>query len=162
MIDKKLIADTVAGAIEGTGMFVVDITVSPSDDIVVELDSPGDLDVDTCARVNRALADALEAVDPEADFSIEVGSAGITSPLKVRGQYLKNIGREVEVLTRDGRKLRGTLTAVSGEDEPLSFTLTSSVKVKEPGQKRPLIKEQTETFNVADSVKSVVPTIDFK
>ena len=69
------------------------------------------------------------------DYELEVGSAGLTAPFKVRRQYLKNVGNTVEVLTSDGRKLRGTLAAVADE----GFTLRCRTKEKAPGQKRPVI-----------------------
>ena len=93
------------------------------------------------------------------DYSLEVGSAGLTAPFKVLGQYLKNIGNPVEVLTRDGRKLRGILKAV--EPDCSAFTLTIERKVKEPGAKRPVIKQEDEVLAVADT-KDVKYYIDFK
>lgn len=159
MIDKQLITDTVESAIAGTGIFVVDIRVSRDNDITVELDSPSGLDIDTCASITRRINDVLDR-DAE-DYSLEVGSAGLTAPFRVAGQYLKNVGNRVEVLTRDGRKLRGTLTAVDAEAEPLAFTVEIPVKVKEPGAKRPVTVNQPETFT-ADAVRQVNCLIDFK
>lgn len=159
MIDKQTVTDIVGQAIEGTGIFVVDIRVTPANEITVELDSPDSLDIDTCAGITRRINEALDR-DVE-DYSVEVGSAGLTAPFRVAGQYLKNIGNHVEVLTRDGRKLKGTLTAVDTAKEPLEFTVDIPVKVKEPGAKRPVTVNRPETFT-ADAVKSVVYMIDFK
>ena len=101
MIDKNLLRESVEKAIEGTALFIVGITVSAQNNIVVELDSPGSLDIDTCAAVTRAIEKDFDR-DVE-DYDLEVGSAGLTAPFRVRGQYEKNIGNEVEILTRDGR-----------------------------------------------------------
>lgn len=161
MIDKNFIEQSVADAISGTDIFIVDIRIDADNNIVVELDSPGVLDLDTCAGISRRLNQCLEERG-EDDFSLEVGSAGITSPLKVRGQYLKNVGHDVEVLTRDGRKLRGTLASVADSGNPLAFTLDVAVKVKEPGAKRPVTVIRSETFDVAADIKKVTPVIDFK
>ncbi|MDE6331021.1 MAG: ribosome assembly cofactor RimP [Muribaculaceae bacterium] len=156
MIDKELLKSTVLAAIDGTDMFVVEIKVSPQNDIVVELDSASGIDIDTCARITREIEAAF---DREAeDYTLEVGSAGLTAPFKVRGQYVKNIGNEVEVLTRDGRKLRGTLVQVSDTDD--SFTVEVPVKVKAPGAKRPTVEMQPETFAFNDC-KSVKYLISF-
>ena len=159
MIDKQLIADTVGSAIAGTDIFVVDIRVSRDNDITVELDSASGLDIDTCAAITRSINDVLDR-DAE-DYSLEVGSAGLTAPFRVAGQYLKNVGNRVEVLIRDGRKLRGTLTEVNASASPLTFTVEVPVKVKEPGAKRPVTVNQPETFS-ADAVKQVNCLIDFK
>lgn len=156
MIDKQLVREAVDRAIEGTEIFVVDVRVSPDNDIVVELDSPSGLDIDTCAEITRKLeADFDRDVE---NYGLEVGSAGLTAPFTVRGQYLKNIGNKVEVLTRDGRKITGTLTAVADDD---TFTVATEVKVKNPGDKRPHLEE----VNVAlhpDDCKVVKYLIDFK
>ena len=131
MIDKNLLRESVEKAIEGTDLFIVGITVSAQNNIVVELDSPGSLDIDTCAAVTRAIEKDFDR-DVE-DYDLEVGSAGLTAPFRVRGQYEKNIGNEVEILTRDGRKIKATLTAV-GADHP---TFRSQAARNEPGAQPP-------------------------
>lgn len=155
MIDKNLVLQSVEKAIEGTNLFIVDVTVSAQNNIVVELDSPESIDIDTCAKVTRAIESDFDR-DVE-DYELEVGSAGLTSPFKVLGQYQKNIGNDVEVLTRDGRKLHGVLT-VATED---GFAIEYPVKYKEPGAKRPTIIMEAENFGYAD-VKSVKYMISFK
>ena len=103
MIDKELLVKTVEDAINGTELFVVDIAVKPDNNIVVELDSVNGVDIDTCVDITRRIESVFDR-DVE-DYQLEVGSAGLTSPFKVKSQYVKNIGNDVEVLTRDGRKL---------------------------------------------------------
>ncbi len=151
MIDKELLKRTVAEAISGTDLFVVDIAVNASNDIVVELDSATGVDIDICAAVTRRIEEVFDR-DAE-DYSLEVGSAGITSDFKVRAQYDKNVGNDVEILTRDGRKLRGVLVEVApGEpaDTDVDFTVEISVKVKEPGAKRPVVKQEALRLNSAE------------
>lgn len=156
MIDKQLLLKTVSDAIEGTDLFVVDVRVTPANEITVEIDSPHGIDIDTCADITRKIESAFDR-DVE-DYELEVGSAGLTAPFKVRGQFLKNIGNEVEILTRDGRKIFGVLKSVADDD---SFSVTTQVKVKNPGEKRPHIEELEETFT-PDSCKYVKYNIDFK
>ena len=156
MIDKELLRKTIEDAIEGTDIFVVDVLVSPSNEITVEIDSPEGIDIDTCANITRKIESVFDR-DKE-DYELEVGSAGLTAPFKVRGQYLKNIGNDVEVLTKDGRKLHGVLKSVTNDG---AFTISTPVKVKNPGEKRPHIEEVEETFK-PDDCKSVKYMIDFK
>ena len=156
MIDRQLILQTVEQALEGTDMFPVDVTVAPGNVVTVEIDSMSSVDIDTCAMITRRIEGAVDR-DIE-DYELEVGSAGLTSPLKVRRQYEKNIGNEVEVLTRDGRKMHGTLTAVN--DDATGFTVRIPVKVKEPGAKRPVVRDEEITLPVAD-VKYVRYEITF-
>jgi ribosome maturation factor RimP len=52
------------------------------------------------------------------DFELEVSSPGLTEDFRVKKQYVKNTGREVEVVTNDGTVLKGILKA-AGEDSIL-------------------------------------------
>lgn len=156
MIDKQLISDAVTHAIAETDIFVVDIRVSAANDIVVEIDSPSPLDLDTCADISRKIEDSLDR-DAE-DFSLEVGTAGLTAPFKVRGQWLKNIGNDIELITRDGKKMHGRLLEVTDDD-----TITVGVDVKErpEGKKRPVIVNRPVNMKIAD-VKTACYMISFK
>ncbi len=99
--------------------------MSRDNTIVVEIDSLRGVDIDDCTRLTRQIEETFDR-DVE-DYELEVGSAGLTAPFKVRGQYEKNIGNEIEVPTRDGRKLSGVLTAINPEGTV--FTMTVKEKV---------------------------------
>ncbi len=155
MIDKQVLRQTVEQAIEGTSIFIVDIKVNSGNAIVVEIDSCDSIDIETCASITRKI-EAVFDRDVE-DYDLEVGSAGLTAPFKVKGQYFKNIGNEIEVLTIDGRKLQGVLTAVGDGD----FTIEIAKKVKEPGAKRPTIVMEPTTIEI-NNTKTVKYLINFK
>lgn len=155
MIDKQLLTKTVEDAIAGTDMFIVDIQVKPGNSIVVELDSETSIDIDTCARITRKIEEVFDR-DVE-DYELEVGSAGLTADFKVRQQYLKNVGNDVEILTRRGRKFTANLKSVGDSD----FTVTYQVKEKPEGAKRPVVVEKEETFKF-DDCKYVRYAISFK
>ena len=157
MIDKQILRQEIEKDLEGTDLFLVDLSVSSDNRIVVEIDSRRGVDIDDCTRLTRQIEDAFDR-DVE-DYELEVGSAGLTAPFKVRGQYEKNIGNDIEVLTRDGRKLTGVLTSVNPEGT--AFTLTIKEKVKEPGKKRPVIAERPLEIAVADT-KTVRYALVFK
>lgn len=157
MIDKKQISDIVESQLEGTDAFLVEVRVTPDNVVTVEIDSMTGVDIDTCARITRAIEQQVDR-DVE-DYELEVGSAGLTAPLKVRRQYEKNIGNDLEVLTRDGRKITGRLISVSPDGG--EFTLAVPQKVKEPGKKRPVVVEVEQIFAVADT-KSVKYLLNFK
>ncbi len=151
MIDKELLEKTVAEAIADTDLFIVDINIGASNAVNVEIDSLTGVDIDECARITRHIESVFDR-DVE-DYELEVGSAGITSPLKVRAQYEKNVGNTMEVLTRDGRKLYGVLASVAPGaplDRDVAFTLEVPTKVKEPGMKRPVMKTEELPLSSAD------------
>lgn len=145
MIDKDKLGVVVEQSLEGTDAFVVEITVSADNSIVVEIDSTSSISIDDCAAISRQIEAAFDR-DVE-DYSLEVGSSGLTSPLRVKAQYDKNIGNLVEVLTTDGRKLRGTLKAAGDTD----FTIAIDCKVKPEGAKRPVIVSQDCTIQYKET-----------
>lgn len=154
MIDVSALKEFIGSRLSGTEYFPVEVTVSPENEIKVEIDSKGSVDIDFCISLSRAIEEAFPR--EEEDYELEVGSAGITSPFKVREQYDKNIGRDVEVITRDGKKLRGMLAA-AGED---AFTLRIIEKVKPEGAKRPVEQSRDIEIPYADA-KSVKCELKF-
>ena len=97
--------------------------------------------IDDCANLTRAIESHFDR--EKEDYELEVGSAGLTSPFKVKRQYEKYLDEEVEVLTNDGRKLKGTLKSVDEE----TFTIGIAKKVKPEGAKRPIEVIEDETIN---------------
>ena len=154
MIDKSALRQFIEERLEGTDYFPVDLNVSPSNEIKVEIDSKKGIDIDFCVKLTREIEEAFPRDDE--DYELDVGSAGLTSPFKVLAQYEKNVGNPVEVLTRDGRKLHGTLVEAS----PENFTIETTVKIKPEGAKRPVEQQQRETFGY-DDVKQVVYDLRF-
>lgn len=132
MIDRNEILEAAQAAVAGTDTFIVDVTVTTDNIVTVTIDSYNDIDIDDCVAISNAITTAVSR-DVE-DYELEVGSAGLTTPFTVRGQWEKNIGNEVETYTTDGRKLIGTLRAVADD----SFTLAVERKVKPEGAKRPV------------------------
>lgn len=157
MIDKLTVENLVNKAIEGTDVFVTEITVSPMLDIVVELDSATGVDLDFCTRVSEVINEALEPGGE--DYSLEVGTASLSAPFKVDAQFDKHLGDDVDVVTADGRKLTGTLTAFDPSER--KFTVEVAQKVKEPGKKKPVIEQVPLTLAV-DECRSVAYHFDFK
>lgn len=156
MLDKSEVLKAVETAIEGTDLFIVEVTVTPAKSIVVELDGPNGMDIDTCTAVTRRIEELLPE-DELGEYDLEVGSAGLTAPFKVRGQWEKNLGNEIELLTTDGCKLSGVLKEL-GDD---TFTLEYQVKEKVEGKKRPEMVTKTESIPFAN-VKTANYLLRFK
>lgn len=130
MIDKQALAEVVKANLSDE-LFLIDVTVSRDNAIVVEIDGyERSVAIDDCINLTHAIEAEFDR-DVE-DYELEVGSAGLTSPFKVRAQYDKNIGNPVEVLTADGRKLKGELIAAGDED----FTIAIEKMVRLEGAKR--------------------------
>ena len=91
-------------------LFLIDFKVSPDNKIKVVLDGDTGVNLEDCIAVSRAIEHNLDR--EEQDFSLEVTSAGASSPLQLPRQYKKNIGRKLKVKTLDG-ELEGILTAAN-------------------------------------------------
>lgn len=155
MIDKSELTDIINATLGDGNLFLVDVTVSRDNNIVVEIDSDESVSIDDCTAITRAI-EAHFNRDVE-DYELEVGSAGLTSPLKVKRQYDKYIDEDVEVLTKDGRKIKGRLKDVD-ED---TFTIGITKKVKPEGAKRPIEVEEDATFKY-EEIKYTKYLIQFK
>lgn len=100
---------------EKPGFFLVEIKISPSYNIRVFLDADQGITIDELVQINRTLHKQLieSGLFPGNNFSLEVSSPGLDEPLKVLRQYFKNIGKDVEVLRKDGIKTEGKLKAIN-------------------------------------------------
>lgn len=155
MIDKKIVKNLVDQWLEGKEYFLTDLTISPDDRIVVEIDHEEGVWIEDCVELSRFIESHLDR--EQEDFELEVGSAGIGQPFKVLRQYEIHQGERVEVLTAEGKKLQGVL----GNVTPEGFTLTVEEKVREEGAKRPKLVERTISL-AFDQVKQTKYIIDFK
>ncbi len=107
MIDKDFIFSITEKAIEGSSMFITTVDVKPGNRITVFLDGDNGVSIEECVRVSRQIESSLNR-DSE-DFELNVSSHGLTNPLIVARQYVKNIGKEVNVKMPDGKKMNGIL-----------------------------------------------------
>ena len=82
-------------------------------------DSGGEMTVEDCARLSRAISDVLDAADPiEGAYRLEISSPGLDRPLVRRSDFERHEGAEVKVELAapfDGRRrFRGVLAGVEG------------------------------------------------
>ena len=108
--------------IEGTPLFIVDITVKPDMKIYVNIDSKENLTVEDCKKVSRFVESQLNR--DECDFQLEVSSPGLGNPFKVKQQYYKAVNKQLEVLTNDDKKINGILTSVTDDEITLEIKST--------------------------------------
>lgn len=155
MIDKNVVKTLVDEWLQDKEYFLVGIEISQDNKIVVEIDHVDGVWIEDCVELSRYIEGHLNR--DEEDFELEVGSAGLGQPFKVPQQYINFIGKEVEVLDADGKKVKGILKAVDGND----FTVGVEEKVKVEGKKRPVKQEVDYAFQM-DKVKYTKYVISFK
>lgn len=141
-------------------VYIVDINIGPAYQIVVELDSEnGGVAITDCIAISRNIEHNLDR--EEQDFSLEVASADISKPFKVLKQYIKNIGRAVEVkplTTNDYKsgKLEGVLKSATEEE----IVITTREKKRIEGRKKKEWVEEDHTFKM-NEVKETKIIITF-
>lgn len=155
MIDKLEIRDIAEDFLVNSDTFLVEVIIRPGNIIVVEVDSKEGVSLEDCIKLSKHIESKLDR-DVE-DFELEVGSAGVTSPFKITRQYEKNIGNEVEVLTKGGQKLTGVLKNCDDS----AFTVTITKMEKPEGAKRKVAVEEDLSFKY-DEVKYTKYLIRFK
>jgi len=96
-------------------LFLVEVKIKPTNNIKVFIDGDQGISIEKLVQFNRKLYKDLEegGMYPNGDFSLEVSSPGLDEPLKLHRQYLKNIGRFVEVVENDGSKKEGKLVSAT-------------------------------------------------
>ena len=98
--------------------FLVEVKIGQGNNIKIYIDADRGMSIDKLAQYNRSLYKQIEESGffPNGDFSLEISSPGLDEPLKLHRQYLKNIGREVEVILKNGIKLQGKLVSATGDE----------------------------------------------
>ncbi|RDY58729.1 ribosome assembly cofactor RimP [Flagellimonas nanhaiensis] len=104
-------------------LFLIDFTVGGDNTVRVVLDGDDGVNLQDCMKISRAIEHNLDR--EEEDFSLEVTSAGATSPLILPRQYKKNIGRKLKVRTKE-EECEGTLTQTTEN------SITLEWKAREP------------------------------
>ena len=150
------IIDAIGGEIVARGCFIVDISVSKDNDIVLTIESEnGKIELDDCVSLSRFFETKFDRETE--DYSLTVSSAGLDLPFKVFKQYQKALGSKVEVALKGGRKIVAVLEAADEE----SITLKYSVKEAVEGKKKKELVEHLDRFTM-DQVNAVRPYIEFK
>ncbi len=109
-----------------SSLFLVDLSISESYKITVTLDGDNGITLQDCIDVSRALENKLDR--EEQDFSLEVASAGVSSPLKLVRQYKKNIGRTLKVKTAS-ETIEAKLETANEENITLVWTAREPKKI---------------------------------
>jgi ribosome maturation factor RimP len=133
-------------------LFLVDVTVNPGNRIVVYVDSMKGVSIDECMNVSRYIGSKLNR--EVEDFELEVSSPGLDNPLKLPQQYLKNMGRILEVVTFDGVKTIGRL--VKANEESIRLEVESLTKDDKGRKKVKMTQIWEKNMNEIKTAKVVI------
>ncbi|MFM2292529.1 MAG: hypothetical protein RIS29_2342 [Bacteroidota bacterium] len=155
MILKEAIYQVVEAYLDSSDYYLVDVKVSADNSISVEIDSFDGVSIDFCIELSRHIESQFDR--EVEDYELQVSSAGLTEPFKVVKQYEKNLGNEVEVLTKAGKKLTGILA----DANEAGFVLEIEKTVKPEGAKRKMTVVEKLTFTY-EEIKHTKYIIRFK
>ena len=154
MMNISDILDAIGGEIVARGCFIVDISVSKDNDIVLTIESEnGKIELDDCVSLSRFFETKFDR--EVEDYSLTVSSAGLDQPFKVFKQFQKAVGTKVEVSLKGGKKMVATLVEADQESITLRYTVKEAVE----GKKKEMV-EHNDRFTM-DQVNAVRPFIEF-
>ena len=146
----KLAAEQYA---EQNGLFVVSIDITKDNDVDVVIDADSrDVTLDDCVGMTDFIHQAVDR--EEEDYSLTIGSAGLTSPFKVLRQWKKAVGSEIQLTRKSGARINATLLAADEEGVDISYQRKAEGK----GAKA---KETVTEHLLYDEIKIAKPIIKF-
>jgi ribosome maturation factor RimP len=139
--------------LEKPSIFLIDLIITDSFKIIVNIDGDAGVALQDCIEVSRALENNLDR--EEQDFSLEVASVGVGSPLKLVRQYKKNVGRTL-IVKLDSETIEAELVEANDNFIILSWKAREPKKLgkgKETVQKRQEIQYS--------EIKEAIVTVTF-
>lgn len=130
--------------------FLIEIKVKPTNNIKVYIDGDNGISIEKCVYFNRLLYKKIEAAHlfNDGDFSLEVSSPGVDKPLKLQRQYVKNIGRNIEIIFNDGSKKEGKLIEAGEHDLILEQSIGKNKKAEKQQLVIPFSNVKTITVQI--------------
>jgi ribosome maturation factor RimP len=153
-MDKKRISELAQERIDALnkGLFIVDISISATNVINVELDTEvGGVSIEDCISVSRNIEHNLDR--EQEDFELNVSSAGMDRPLRHIKQFVKNTGRKITVLKANGELIEATL--VNYENDRFRLSVERVVK-NEKNKKVSMVEELTLDRKEIKEIKRVI------
>lgn len=112
----------------------MDLKRGPKTTLIVRVDTDKGITMAECTTLSRAVSALLEEKDYfDFAYTFELTSPGVGNPLKLHRQYVKNIGRHLQVRLTNGEEIKGKLEAV---DENLITILPLKKKLSKAKRKK--------------------------
>lgn len=131
--------------------FLVRVHVRPINNISVYIDGDAGVTIEKCVQLNRALYKEIveQGVCKDGEFALEVSSPGVDEPLQLVRQYVKNIGRPLEIKTAEGKTIEGKLLQADEKGIELE-------EVRGKGKKQEVIKHYVLFENIQTAIVKIV------
>lgn len=133
MITEKQVTALAEAFLQGTELFLIEVVIKPTHKISVFIDGLQGVTIEGCQRLSRHLEEQIDR--EKEDFDLTVSSPGADRPLKDYRQFIKNNGRSLEIVMKNGDKTTGKVTHADAEAvtiEPLPEKKRSRVETLAP------------------------------
>jgi ribosome maturation factor RimP len=150
-IRKKMIAEEqvqklINDFFTGSDKFLVELHIKPINVISVFIDSDTNISIEDCRELSRYLEQGLDR--EKEDFELTVSSAGLDRPLKMLRQYLKMIGKSLDIVLLHGEKLQGKLVRA----DHFGIEIEQEIKISKKESKVKKIALNYENIRTAKTV----------
>ncbi|AEW86865.1 ribosome assembly cofactor RimP [Flavobacterium columnare NBRC 100251 = ATCC 23463] len=133
-------------------LFLIDLTITDSNKIIVTLDGDNGVQLQDCVNISRAVENSLDR--EEQDFALEVASAGVSAPLKMIRQFKKNVGRTVKLTTAE-KEYEALLVEADDEGVTLEWTAREPKKVGK-GKETVVHNTKIQYGNIVEAVVTII------
>lgn len=144
---KQVIEEAIAA---NPALFLIDWKISQDDKISILTDGDEGLSIEEIVRISRYVENNLDR--EECDFSLEVSTPGVGTPLVMPRQYKKNIGRLLEVTLNDDTKLEGEIDEADDE----GVTIWWETREPKPLGKGKVTVEKVQKINYTEINKAII------
>lgn len=134
------------------GLFVVSVEISSDNDVEVTIEADErDVTLDDCVDMTRYIQEFVNR--DEEDYSLTIGSAGLTAPFKVLRQWKKAVGGEIQITLKSGSRIKADL--LSADEGGIEISRQKKVEGKKAA------KETVVEHLTYEEIKTAKPIIKF-
>jgi ribosome maturation factor RimP len=155
MIEKQELKSFISSNLKD-GHFLISVSVSTTNQIQVYVDSMDGVSISECVEYTRMIEAEFDR--EEEDYELSVSSGGLDLSFTVPQQYEKNLNKDVEVLTTEGKKLEGVLKSYT--DTTATIVVEEMVLLE--GKKRKQLVKKDLLLDIEDQIKTIKPAFSFK
>lgn len=153
MTFKEKVLDLInTGLNQKEELFLVDLFITDSNKIVVTLDGDHGVILQDCIDISRAIEHNLDR--EEQDFSLEVASVGVGTPLKLIRQYKKNIGRMM-IVKLTNQTIEALMTAANDNFITLEWQAREPKKIGK-GKETVSKKQEIPYSEIKEAIVTVI------
>lgn len=149
MLSAEFIKQHLEAFLQKRNLFLLDIHISPQNQIEITIDGDNYVSINDCTEVSRFVESILNR--EEEDFSLLISSPDAHKPLIIPRQYPKHTGKNIQILTIDNKEYKGILMAADAHE------IILLIQTKNKENKKKTKQEIKIPFNAIKKAKILLP-----